>query len=142
MQNSFFIKKLGSYVLSGMPNILLYKKLNMIKDRIQVSFGRMIVLLLLLVNAVILKIAFTGNSNWYWALLIFMPLLLLVIINVRQKKHAILRNFPLIGYLRYFFESIRPQIRQYFFESDLNGSRLTGGNGQLSIKERKTRNKR
>jgi len=93
----------------------------MIKDRKQVSFSRMVVLLLLLVNAVILKIAFTGNSNWYWALLIFVPLLLLAIINVRQKKHAILKNFPLIGYLRYFFESIRPEIRQYFFESDLDG---------------------
>ena len=93
----------------------------MIKDRKQVSFSRMVVLLLLLVNAVILKIAFTGNSNWYWALLIFVPLLLLAISNIRQKKHAILRNFPIIGYLRYFFESIRPEMRQYFFESDLDG---------------------
>src|SRR6186997_1349366 len=93
----------------------------MIKDRKQVSFSRMVVLLLLLVNAVILKIAFTGNSNWYWALVIFVPLLLLAISNIRQKKHAILRNFPIIGYLRYFFESIRPEMRQYFFESDLDG---------------------
>ena len=52
---------------------------------------------------------------------ITLPLLLLAILNIRQKKHAILRNFPVIGYLRYFFESIRPEIRQYFFESDLDG---------------------
>ena len=93
----------------------------MIKNRKQVSFSRMVVLVLLLVNAVILKIAFTGNSDWYWALVIFVPLLLLAISNIRQKKHAILRNFPIIGYLRYFFESIRPEMRQYFFESDLDG---------------------
>ena|GEM_PF-1044920 len=49
----------------------------MMKDRKQVSFSRMVVLHLLLINAVILKIAFIGNSNWYWALLIFVPLLLL-----------------------------------------------------------------
>ena len=30
-------------------------------------------------------------------------------------------TFPLIGYVRYFLESIRPEIRQYFFESDLDG---------------------
>ncbi|HSI89721.1 MAG TPA: hypothetical protein VK927_01330, partial [Adhaeribacter sp.] len=41
--------------------------------------------------------------------------------NLFQKKHAILRNYPLLGYLRYFFESIRPEMRQYFFESDLDG---------------------
>jgi hypothetical protein len=67
--------------------ILYYiKKLNMIKDLKQVSFSRMVVLLILLVNAVILKIAFTGNSNWYWALLIFVPLLLFAIINLRQNN--------------------------------------------------------
>ncbi|HYK57712.1 MAG TPA: FMN-binding glutamate synthase family protein, partial [Flavisolibacter sp.] len=38
-----------------------------------------------------------------------------------QKKHAIVRNYPIIGHLRYFFESIRPELRQYFFESDLDG---------------------
>ena len=45
----------------------------------------------------------------------------MAIFNVHQKNYALLRNFPLIGYLRYFFESIRPEIRQYFFESDLDG---------------------
>lgn len=56
-----------------------------------------------------------------WVLL---PLLLLhgiYLYNVRQSRHSILRNFPLMGYMRYFFESIRPELRQYFFESDLDG---------------------
>lgn len=35
-----------------------------------------------------------------------------------QTKHAILRNFPLIGRLRFLFELIRPEIRQYFIASD------------------------
>jgi hypothetical protein len=77
----------------------------MIKNEKHLSFSRMVVLLLLLANAVILKIAFTANSNWYWMLLIFVPLLLFAIINLTQKKHAILKTFPLIGYLRCFFES-------------------------------------
>src|SRR4051812_42194321 len=93
----------------------------MITDKKQVSVSKMIVLALIIINVIIVRTAFIGNSNWYWALVIFVPLLLLAISNIRQKKHAILRNFPVIGYLRYFFESIRPEIRQYFFESDLDG---------------------
>ena len=38
-----------------------------------------------------------------------------------QNKHAIRRNYPLIGRLRYIFESVRPEFRQYFFEGELDG---------------------
>lgn len=80
-----------------------------------------IILFLILLNAIVIRTGYTGSEKWYWALIITLPLLLLVFLNIRQKKHAVLRNFPVIGYLRYFFEAIRPEIRQYFFESDLDG---------------------
>ncbi|MGH1359042.1 MAG: FMN-binding glutamate synthase family protein [Burkholderiaceae bacterium] len=53
----------------------------------------------------------------------FFPLLagalaMLGIRDVIQTRHAILKNYPIIGHLRYLFEYIRPEIRQYFFESD------------------------
>ncbi len=35
-----------------------------------------------------------------------------------QKRHAILRNYPLIGHIRFLLEFIRPEIRQYFIEND------------------------
>lgn len=38
--------------------------------------------------------------------------------DMRQHRHTIRRNFPVIGNIRYLFESIRPEIRQYFIESD------------------------
>ena len=38
--------------------------------------------------------------------------------DVRQTRHAILRNYPVIGHLRFLLEFIRPEIRQYFVESD------------------------
>ena len=38
--------------------------------------------------------------------------------DIIQTKHAVLRSYPIIGHLRYFFEFIRPEIRQYFIESD------------------------
>lgn len=38
--------------------------------------------------------------------------------DLRQTRHAILRNYPILGHLRFFFEYIRPEMRQYFIESD------------------------
>ncbi|HVT62909.1 MAG TPA: FMN-binding glutamate synthase family protein, partial [Legionellaceae bacterium] len=35
-----------------------------------------------------------------------------------QKKHTILRNFPVLGHVRYLLEFIRPEIQQYFIASD------------------------
>lgn len=41
--------------------------------------------------------------------------------DIVQAKHAILRNFPVIGHGRYLLEMIRPEINQYFIESDTDG---------------------
>ncbi|MEL6318535.1 MAG: FMN-binding glutamate synthase family protein, partial [Pseudomonadota bacterium] len=38
-----------------------------------------------------------------------------------QTRHAILRNYPILAHLRFFFEKIRPEMRQYFFEDDKDG---------------------
>lgn len=49
-------------------------------------------------------------------------LLLIALYDIFQKRHTVLRNFPVIGHIRYFLEDIRPEIQQYFIESDTNGS--------------------
>lgn len=41
--------------------------------------------------------------------------------DMNQSSHTILRNFPVLGNARYLFEVIRPEIRQYFIESDQAG---------------------
>ena len=56
-----------------------------------------------------------------WAFVLVLPLIILGIIDINQKKHAIRRNFPVVGRLRYFLESIRPEIMQYFVENDRDG---------------------
>src|SRR5215475_4355891 len=38
-----------------------------------------------------------------------------------QTRHAILRNYPITAHLRFLFEKIRPEVRQYFFEDDKDG---------------------
>lgn len=45
--------------------------------------------------------------------------------DIFQHKKTILRLHPVIGHLRYFFESIRPEIQQYFVESDTNGTPIS-----------------
>jgi glutamate synthase domain-containing protein 2 len=44
--------------------------------------------------------------------------LFLFISDITQKKHGVLRNYPVIGHLRYFFEQLGEYFRQYFFAGD------------------------
>ena len=58
-----------------------------------------------------------GGASPAWIL----PGALLTAVGVHdlvQTRHAILRNYPVIGHLRFLLEFIRPEIRQYFIESD------------------------
>jgi glutamate synthase domain-containing protein 2 len=51
---------------------------------------------------------------WIWIDVAFIVFLLAVALrDVFQKKHTILRNFPLLGHCRYWMESIGPELRQY-----------------------------
>ena len=52
------------------------------------------------------------------ALAITLTLVYWYISDITQKKHAILRNYPVIGHLRYFFEQLGEYFRQYFFLGD------------------------
>src|SRR5690606_3181203 len=80
-----------------------------------ISVGSMIIFFILMLNIIIVL------SSGYWLLIFSFPMLMLALYDRLQKKHAVIRNYPVIGHLRYFFESIRPEIRQYFFESDTDG---------------------
>ncbi len=54
-------------------------------------------------------------------LLILVPIALFIYIYIkddRQKQHSILRNFPVIGNVRYLAEHIGPELRQYLFDAD------------------------
>jgi glutamate synthase domain-containing protein 2 len=54
-------------------------------------------------------------------MLIFGALTLLGIRDLTQKNHAVLRNYPIAAHLRFLLEEIRPEMRQYFFESEKDG---------------------
>jgi len=57
--------------------------------------------------------------DWLWPLPASTGALsLLGLIDLLQQPHAVRRNYPVIGNIRYLFEAIRPEIRQYLLESD------------------------
>lgn len=56
-----------------------------------------------------------------WSLVVVAPLIGLGLRDMLQRQHAVLRNFPLIGHFRYLLEAIRPEISQYFIESESSG---------------------
>ncbi len=87
----------------------------------KVSATNMIAGMLIIINILIIAFAYTHNPNLYWWLLLSVPLLMLCTWDMNQQHHAILKNYPVIGHLRYLLESIRPELRQYFFETDLDG---------------------
>lgn len=61
-----------------------------------------------------------GPNNVYYSIVLF-ALVILGCYDVLQKQSNILRNYPIIGHLRYLFQNIRPQIQQYFIETNQNG---------------------
>lgn len=54
-------------------------------------------------------------------LVILLPLISLGYYDMYYSEHTLLRLYPVIGHFRYIFESIRPEIQQYFVESNING---------------------
>jgi glutamate synthase domain-containing protein 2 len=54
-------------------------------------------------------------------LILFGALALIGTIDLLQTRHAVLRNYPLTAHIRFILEQIRPEIRQYFLESEKDG---------------------
>jgi len=59
-----------------------------------------------------------------WLFLLVGPIILMGVFDIVQKSHTIRRNYPVIGRFRYMLESIRPEIMQYFVETDTEGRPL------------------
>ena len=59
--------------------------------------------------------------GFVWSLIILLPIILLGFYDMFQAKHAIMRNFPILGRGRYVMEDLRPKIYQYFIESETDG---------------------
>lgn len=64
---------------------------------------------------------FLLNQRWMLFAALALAISLFFIHDFFQSRHSLLRNFPVLGRGRYLMERLRSPLRQYFFESDLNG---------------------
>ncbi|MBS7350085.1 MAG: FMN-binding glutamate synthase family protein [Comamonas sp.] len=65
-----------------------------------------------------LLLALLWGGRWWLMPLLLGGLTALGLLDMRQTRHAVLRNYPIIGHFRFMLEYIRPEIRQYFIEGD------------------------
>lgn len=76
------------------------------------------------VSVVLLLLIAAWSAHWPPARWVFLPVLALIglgIFDMVQRRHTILRLYPVIGHVRFLFESVRKEIQQYFVESDVDG---------------------
>lgn len=67
---------------------------------------------------------FCERGTYLGPFVVILFLTTVALYDALQKRHTILRNFPIIGHFRYFLEMIRPEIQQYFIESNTDGRPL------------------
>ncbi|MFJ9413798.1 FMN-binding glutamate synthase family protein [Streptomyces sp. NPDC101227] len=84
--------------------------------------NRRIAVLALVLLATLGVVAALALSPWWWCAA--GPLLATAVTgtyDLTQKRHSVLRNYPVIGHLRYVMEDLRPELQQYFVERDYDG---------------------
>ncbi|MFI8086616.1 FMN-binding glutamate synthase family protein [Kitasatospora sp. NPDC086009] len=83
---------------------------------------RILSVVLMMCVAILAVLAAGLWSPWWWAAA--GPLLAVALLGVWdlvQRRHSVLRNYPVLGHLRFLMESIRPELQQYFVERNFDG---------------------
>ncbi len=90
---------------------------------ISLAFSRRYVTFTLCIIAVVVFLGLSFESPFYLPLLaLAFGLTLLGVHDLAQTRHSILRSYPIAAHIRFLLEDIRPEIRQYFVESDTDGA--------------------
>jgi glutamate synthase domain-containing protein 2 len=77
--------------------------------------------------AITLAFAVLAASHAAWLDLLLVPMLVFAALSALgvhdlfQTRHSVLRSYPISAHLRFLLENIRPEMRQYFFESEKDG---------------------
>ncbi len=66
-------------------------------------------------------LAYFLSLNWYVLFGIVLIFTIVGYYDVFQTRHTIMRNYPVLGRLRFVLEELRPKMYQYFVESDIDG---------------------
>jgi glutamate synthase domain-containing protein 2 len=86
---------------------------------VAIVLSRYFVFQLILVAAAAFTALGLALDLWWAApLVVLAPLALVGLADLIQTRHAILRNYPVIGHIRFMLEAIRPELRQYIIEDE------------------------
>jgi glutamate synthase domain-containing protein 2 len=72
-------------------------------------------------GALVTLAAVIGSAGWLVLLAVLACLIVLGIWDLIQTKHSVLRNYPVLGHMRFLLEGIRPELQQYFIERNYDG---------------------
>ncbi|WLD94689.1 FMN-binding glutamate synthase family protein [Alkalihalobacillus sp. AL-G] len=79
--------------------------------------------------------------SFFTAIVILIGLLIVIVylyfVDRTQKEHPVLRNYPMVGRARYFFENIGPELRQYLFNNDNEGKPFSRNDYQHIVRSAK-----
>ncbi|AOW94304.1 glutamate synthase [Rhodococcus sp. WMMA185] len=59
---------------------------------------------------------------WWFVAAVLLTLAVVGTRDLLQRRHSLLRNYPILGHARFLLEKIRPEIQQYFIESSTDGT--------------------
>jgi glutamate synthase domain-containing protein 2 len=65
--------------------------------------------------------ATTGAVVWIVVGALAASLFLVGVYDLVQRRHSVLRNYPILGHVRFIFEALRPELQQYFVERNFDG---------------------
>lgn len=77
--------------------------------------------IIVVLTVVCAAFGFAFSNLWFWPLLLLSPLTLLGIWDLMQAEHTLMRLYPVSAHFRWFFEWLRPYLREYLFDSDHQG---------------------
>lgn len=65
--------------------------------------------------------AIADHPTWWWLAVPAALVFALGIYDLIQTRHSVLRNYPVLGHLRFLMEDLRPELQQYFIERNFDG---------------------
>ena len=88
-------------------------------------YSRFTTFVVVSILAVLFSALFLAGAISGWWALAAIALAALGVRDLMQTRHSILRNYPVLGHARFLFETVRPELRQYLFESDVDATPFT-----------------
>jgi glutamate synthase domain-containing protein 2 len=79
------------------------------------------VALLTVLAGILLASAILGAWVWWIPAAVTAVLAIVGIYDLAQRRHSVLRNYPILGHMRFLLEALRPELQQYFIERNFDG---------------------